>query len=390
MRHIAYLIVKSILSDLSEQEKKELSQWRSSSRHNENLYKKYSGKDFLQDMASLYTPGEETELYRQLQKKMHPARKRKIAWYKWTGAIAACLLLSVILYQVYTNYKQEQNVIVLADLKPGTQQATLYTYSGDEETVMPKQTEKVIINYPDNNKSLNNENNEPQGIIQQPAVRVKDIKRIIVPRGGEYNVVLKDQSNIYLNSESDIQFAPEYGVDKREMAFKGEAYFNVAKMENQQPFIIHTEFGTVEVKGTSFNLRCYENEKILQIALENGCVHFTPQHNKGTYVLNPGQLLTYHAEEQEITTEDTDISIYTSWKNGIYSFRQTPLSAIMNDLSRWYNIPISFAKKELENITFTGEVKRYDNFIDIAGMFELTKMIRFKANRNGIIIEEQK
>ena len=214
MKHIAYLIVKSILSDLSEQEKKELSQWRSSSRHNENLYKKYSGKDFLQDMASLYTPGEETELYRQLQKKMHPARKRKIAWYKWTGAIAACLLLSVILYQVYTNYKQEQNVIVLADLKPGTQQATLYTYSGDEETVMPKQTEKVIINYPDNNKSLNNENNEPQGIIQQPAVRVKDIKRIIVPRGGEYNVVLKDQSNIYLNSESDIQFAPEYGVDK--------------------------------------------------------------------------------------------------------------------------------------------------------------------------------
>ena len=72
----------------------------------------------------------------------------------------------------------------------------MYTYSGDEETVMPKQTEKVIINYPDNNKSLNNENNEPQGIIQQPAVRVKDIKRIIVPRGGEYNVVLKDQSNI--------------------------------------------------------------------------------------------------------------------------------------------------------------------------------------------------
>ena len=62
----------------------------------------------------------------------------------------------------------------------------------------------------------------------------------------------------------------------------------------------------------------------------------------------------------------------------------------MNDLSRWYNIPIGFAKKELENITFTGEVKRYDNFIDIAGMFELTKMIRFKANRNGIIIEEQK
>ena len=34
MKHIAYLIVKSILSDLSEQEKKELSQWRSSSRHN--------------------------------------------------------------------------------------------------------------------------------------------------------------------------------------------------------------------------------------------------------------------------------------------------------------------------------------------------------------------
>ena len=57
MKHIAYLIVKSILSDLSEQEKKELSQWRSSSRHNENLYQKYSGKDFLQDMTPLYTPG---------------------------------------------------------------------------------------------------------------------------------------------------------------------------------------------------------------------------------------------------------------------------------------------------------------------------------------------
>lgn len=389
MKHISFLIVKSILSGLSEQEKKELSQWRSSSQHNEDLYQKYKKKNFLQDMASLYIPGEEAKLYKQLQKKMHPAHKRRMIWYKWSVAIAACLLLSVILYQAYTNYRQEQNVLILADIKPGTQQATLYTYSGNKETVMPKQTEKVIIDYPDNNKSLSNENDESQDIIQQPAIKLNDIKRIIVPRGGEYNVFLKDQTNIYLNSESDIQFAPEYGINKREMAFKGEAYFNVAKTENQQPFIIHTEYGTVEVKGTSFNLRCYENEKTLQIALEDGCVHFTPLHKK-TCILNPGQLLTYHVNEQQIITEETDISIYTSWENGIYSFRQKPLSVIMNDLSRWYNIPIGFAKKELENITFTGEVKRYDNFIDIAGMFELTKMIRFKTNRNGIIIEEQK
>ena len=57
----------------------------------------------------------------------------------------------------------------------------------------------------------------------------------------------------------------------REVELKGEAYFEVAR-EEDRPFIIKTGDINTHVLGTSFNLRHYEKEDHIEVALVSGNV----------------------------------------------------------------------------------------------------------------------
>ena len=58
----------------------------------------------------------------------------------------------------------------------------------------------------------------------------------------------------------------------------------------------------------------------------------------------------------------------------------------MEDLSRWYDVPVVYESDDLKQITFTGEIKRYENFGEVVQIFELTKRIRFRMKGDDIHI----
>jgi transmembrane sensor len=70
-------------------------------------------------------------------------------------------------------------------------------------------------------------------------------------------VVLPDSTIIFMNKNASIVYNADYGKTNRDVALTGEAFFNVHKNKNL-PFKVLTEGSTIEVLGTSFNIKPVE------------------------------------------------------------------------------------------------------------------------------------
>ena len=95
-------------------------------------------------------------------------------------------------------------------------------------------------------------------------------------KGVKSTIELSDGSKIWLNADSRIQFPKVFSGDTREVYLNGEAFFEVTKIPSR-PFIIHLANGTVRVLGTSFNIRAYDNEKLIETSVATGKVAFIPK-----------------------------------------------------------------------------------------------------------------
>ena len=98
-------------------------------------------------------------------------------------------------------------------------------------------------------------------------------QEIYVSRGARSKVTLPDGSTVWLNSDSRLRFPVAFASDKRSVELSGEAYFDVVKNE-QCPMLISLKNNyMIEVLGTQFNVRAYEDEEDVQTALYSGVIN---------------------------------------------------------------------------------------------------------------------
>jgi len=388
-KDIALLIVKYLQEDLSEEEKWKLDAWRGESARNEAAFQKYLSKDFYATMKTLYTSGEEDKLYKKIRKKLIHRQVEKLrGGVIWSSAAILLLLFAwgAMRYLAVPDSQQEAWVSqeCIEQIEPGCRQAVLHLPDGQTQRLVAS-ARKIHVN--GLTKVLVTDGMElvfPE--IKPEEELARGMNRIEVPRGGEYQLRLNDNTHIYLNSESELQFPTMFDTQSREVAFCGEAYFDVAHTEPYRPFIVNTSMGKVTVLGTAFNLRCYDSSGFLQLTLEKGKIRFVTPDGKRQVDVSPGEQLVYDSRKDFVSLRCVPTYLYTSWKDGIYSLDQTPLGEIMENLSRWYDVPVVYESEELKHITFTGEIRRYENFGEVMQIFELTKRIRFRMKGNTIYV----
>lgn len=208
--------------------------------------------------------------------------------------------------------------------------------------------------------------------------------RIIVPRGGEYKLILADGTKVWLNSESELVYPVKFVGPRREVSMKGEVCFEVARNESQ-PFVVKTREATVTVLGTLFNVEAYpENQQVITTLV------------RGKVEIGTGQARQILApDEQAVVEKSGVISVknvyaadYVNWTNGIFHFTEASLEEIMTKLARWYNMDFFFANPSLKEAHFTLEIQRYDRVATILSKIEKTGRVHFKVNGNTVIIEE--
>lgn len=200
------------------------------------------------------------------------------------------------------------------------------------------------------------------------------IHNVTVPYGAKTNFELPDGSKVWLNAGSTLSYSPKF-KDNRPVKLNGEAFFDVKKSE--KPFIVTTDYGNVEVKGTSFNVKAYEQE-YLQTTLVSGSVLISDKEGLQEAVLNSGQQA--NVVNQQISVSEVDTEIYTSWKEGKLIFRKEYLPMAVKRIERWYNVKIELDDdKRLNDIWFSGTLEM-ESLWEVFELLKVTSPVDYTYN----------
>lgn len=154
---------------------------------------------------------------------------------------------------------------------------------------------------------------------------------------------LPDGTTGWLNSSSRIRYNSDF-VKDRQVTLNGEAFFNVFK-DKRSPFIVTAKDIKVKVLGTRFNISSYDNERNVEVVLEEGSLVFTDTKKNKSYTMKPNELVKYDKVQTDFAMEVVQPQKYLSWTEGKLVFRNDPLDVIARRLERWYNIDVEVDNK---------------------------------------------
>ncbi|MEO7767572.1 MAG: FecR domain-containing protein, partial [Ferruginibacter sp.] len=202
------------------------------------------------------------------------------------------------------------------------------------------------------------------------------------PRGGEYQLVLPDGSKVWLNAASSLRFPTRFTGKERVVYLHGEAYFEVFKNQ-QMPFKVKLANDmTVQVLGTHFNIMDYDDESEVCTTLAEGSVTVTSQMK--TVHLTPSMQAIMKRSDQHLEVSNADVEKALAWKNGMIEFDGDALPYIMRQLSRWYDVDVTFTGA-IPQGTYKGAIRRQAPLIKVVEILKLAG-VKFKQEDKKLIV----
>lgn len=381
---IARWFTRDLLGTLSEGERKKLDDWLAASpehvRDAEIIRGLVENGGLENDRSEVVRRG-----WKDFQRRTSPKFSRK-HFYKYAAIIVFPLVVASCLF-FYVTSRQADVLPIAESIQPGGPKAVLILADGKE--IQLDQQQGFDLKEKDGTGISVSENQVLQYRAEERAENVAEDKEyyntLVIPKGGEYKLQLADGTSVWLNAATKFRYPVRFSGDNRTVYLEGEAYFEVFK-NKEVPFIVDMGKASLQVLGTSFNARAYKDEAGVFATLTEGKIRLN----------NGRQSLVLHPEEQgiadirtgELTKRKVDSRLYSGWKDGRFIFQEQTLDEIMNTLSRWYDIRVTFENEAVRKVTFTGNLKRYDSFDKIIDMLEMTDMAHFKVDGNAIIISK--
>ena len=202
---------------------------------------------------------------------------------------------------------------------------------------------------------------------------------VVAPICARIVVDLPDGTKVWLNSGSEITYPIVFNTSERRVHLTGEAYFKVQKSET--PFIVSNFGPEIKVYGTEFNVNSYANEDLVTVALAEGKVSLNL--NGKEEFLTPGQVSAFDKQNKSMTIENEDVKIYSSWREGKYIFRDTPLSSILRILQRQYNVTINLINPELGSYRYNATINN-ESLEQILQLLSMSAPIKYNYKRKEL------
>ena len=320
----------------------------------------------------------------------HPRHKDK-AYAQWLKVAASIFLVFSVaigfyVYQQSAKPGQQVHTADITDQMPAGKKATLTLADGSEITLnklsngrladqngvivsKTKDGELVYTSVPQSNHKTTSE--------------LAEQNTINVPRGGRYNLVLQDGTRVYLNSGSSLEFPADFSGRERKVTLKGEAYFEVAKMQGKPFRVSVDDKQEVEVLGTHFNISAYSDETTIKTTLVEGSVKVIAKNYQA--LLKPGQMSLNDLKSSSFTVKQIDVKDAIDWKNDLFVFNRENISGIMKKISRWYDVDVEF-KGNMEDVSFLGNYSRKKSLKTLLKTMELGGKITFKIEGRRVTV----
>ncbi|MBI9068739.1 MAG: FecR domain-containing protein [Salinivirgaceae bacterium] len=202
----------------------------------------------------------------------------------------------------------------------------------------------------------------------------------------EKHIVLPDNSEVWLNKQSKLTVPNRFNKKNRTVLLEGEAFFEVEK-DASKPFIIKTSDNTyTKVLGTSFNLRAYATESIVELQVIRGIVEFGSEKSE-TAIVEKGRSISYNVIENKLNKISNINHNLISWHTKDFKFDNTQLSEVIKALERYVNREIIIPKK-LDTLRFTGNFND-PTLEDIAEILSVAFNWEYKIRKDKIEFKEK-
>ena len=179
-----------------------------------------------------------------------------------------------------------------------------------------------------------------------------DIMTVTAKNGTGTETILPDGTRVCLNAESTLSFNRHFGRGSRDVTLSGEGYFEVTS-DASRPFHVHSGNTCVTVKGTTFNVRNYEDEPEITVSLLEGSVVLSTDSDEAT--LSPGYCAVVSRENDVIRTKAAD-PYAADWIKGKIVFTDKSIPEILRYMERNYGVRFVYDDNLFGGERFTGNI----------------------------------
>ena len=377
-KHISELITKHLIGKLSVEEKRTLDSW---------LEEPYNRLQFdkITDAESFLNKFEKYEKYdtKKIWNKFEKSKRKSIrVWLAYAAVTLIPLCIGALILEM-SSFKKSENYLLSLNKEISSDEIMLSTNNGSY--VLGKSDTTLLID------NINVETGLEQ--LSYSSKKKSDLPQKLVyntlqtPKGVKYKVVLSDGTEVWLNSETKFRYPVEFVANNREVFVEeGEAFFDVST-NKKKPFVVNFNDKKIQVLGTEFNLKSYNNEEVDLITLLEGSIKLLTENNN--IELLPNQQAVVRKANDKMQIKSVEGSFYTAWKDNVYLYKNQPLSTIVSDLERDFDIRVFYKSQNLKNEKFSLKISRKIPFEAIFSAIEKTHEVDIEIKKNTIIISKK-
>ena len=239
---------------------------------------------------------------------------------------------------------------------------------------------------------------------------------IYSPGGQKTKVTLPDKSIVWLNAKTTLKYATAFNDKQRNVYIDGEAFFDVTH-DSERPFIVKTSVFNIKVYGTTFNVKAYKNEGVIEATLVKGKITIqglkVPGHENSEIIVHPNETFRYVKDlatykkadlpeaviknETKIRSEDpilviepkVEVAPIVAWKDGKLSFKNESFSTLAYKLEQWFDVKIDFEDTAVQEIKFTGQFEK-ENINQVLKYLQILTPFEYDMKVNEIHIRHKK
>jgi transmembrane sensor len=202
---------------------------------------------------------------------------------------------------------------------------------------------------------------------------------VVAQRGHRLEYRLPDGSSVALNADSRLTFRKGSFNRKRTVDMDGQAFFNVGKGSS---FIVKTSLGNVLVLGTSFDVFARDDQ--FRVSCFTGRVRVSAASR--SVILMPGESAELTGGKL-VRKTSSDISAVAGWRMGSFSFENTPLTRVFEEIERQFNI--TFVLPGISDKSFTGTLSD-GNLVDALDIVCIPMGLTYEIGSNSQVIIKYK
>ena len=400
-RKLAEIIVRLRLRKVSDSERAFLNDWLDESEANRQTYKRIiRGESIarrLRAEAQIDSSADFSEITARIARRLTRGRRRAWRLVSWSAvaAVLAGIVYFAFVYEPepeFVPYLYQPTVIAAA---PAVDAKVVLVTASGEQVDLEKQIPDSIVSAQAVIRGGKGQLTYEEKTTTRLAEPQEEWNKVITSIGGEYFIMLSDDTRVWLNANTELEFPVNFVKDKRIVRLKGEAYFEVAHDE-RKPFIVETAGTTTRVLGTSFNIKAYDDERDERVTLLNGSVEVALAQAAPSsvpaprMVLEPGMQAQWQVGSHSLSVQAVNPNDVVAWRRGEFVFNEEDISVVLQTLSRWYGVEFIAESGEMETYTFSGMMSKDDKLETTLEILTLAGGPSFRIEGDKIYMSKNK